>query len=75
MDVADRVASDFGAAFDSLAASPGMGWRRTHLTGPDLRWWRIHSYLLIYDPSARPLRVIRILHGARDLDRIFRQPR
>lgn len=69
---AAKVMDDFTSALDNLTASPGIGWKREHLTGPGIRWWRVHSYLLVYDPETKPLRVIRVLHGARDLDRIFR---
>ncbi len=68
---AERVANDFATALDTVAASPGIGWKREHLTGPDLRWWRVHGYLIIYDPMTKPLRVLRLFHGARDLERLF----
>ena len=71
--VAAKVMDDFMAALNNLAASPGIGWQREHLTGPGIRWWRVDSYLLVYDPQTKPLRVIRVLHGARDLARLFRQ--
>lgn len=67
----ERVAGDFEEALNALVSSPRMGWQRTHLTGPGLRWWRVHRYLVIYEPESRPLRVIRIVHGARDLESIF----
>jgi plasmid stabilization system protein ParE len=69
--VVEKVAGDFATALDALASSPGMGWQRIPLTGPEVRWWRVHSYLLVYDADSRPLRVIRIVHGARDLESIF----
>jgi len=71
--VVEKVASDFVVALDKLAASPRIGWQRAHLTGRGFRWWRVHNYLLVYDPESSPLRVIRILHGARDLERIFKR--
>lgn len=58
-------------AFERLTASPGMGYRRVQLTGPKLRWWPVSGFLVIYDPQADPLVVMRIVHGARDLDRLF----
>lgn len=70
--IANKVAGDFIRAFEGLVASPNIGWRRAHLTGPGVRWWRVHSYLLVYDPESKPLRVIRVLHGARDLEQVFR---
>ena len=32
--IADKVAGDFTRALNTLTASPGIGWRRKHLTGP-----------------------------------------
>lgn len=72
LGTADKVAGDFEAALETVAASPDIGWRRKHLTGSGIRWWRVHSYLVVYDPASKPLRVIRVLHGARDLGRFFR---
>ncbi|MDA8017187.1 MAG: type II toxin-antitoxin system RelE/ParE family toxin [Thermoanaerobaculia bacterium] len=69
--ICEKVASDFMAAFDNLAASPGIGWKREDLTGRSIRWWRVHSYLAAYNPETKPLRVIRIVHGARNLDSLF----
>lgn len=69
--VAESVLADFLEAFDKLAATPGVGFRRPELTGRDVRWWRVHSYLVVYDPEAKPLRIIRVIHGARDLTRLF----
>ncbi len=69
--VADKLLEDFEKAFSDLAAMPGMGWLRQDLTGPAFRWWRIHRYLILYDPVAKPLRIIRVIHGARDLPAIF----
>jgi plasmid stabilization system protein ParE len=37
---------------------------------PLIRFWVVHpykSYLIVYDPTTRPLGIIRILHGARKL--------
>lgn len=70
--IAAKVLDDFTDALDLLAVSPGIGWHREQLTGPDIRWWRVHSYLLAYSPLTKPLRVIRVLHSSRDLERLFR---
>jgi antitoxin ParD1/3/4/toxin ParE1/3/4 len=69
--VAESVLTDFVRAFEQLAATPGIGFRRPQLTGRDVRWWPVHSYLVVYDPQAIPLRVLRVLHGARDLKLLF----
>ena len=69
---AEHVLVHFLDAFDNLASSPGIGHHKRRLTGDTLRWWPVFRFLVLYDPEAEPLTVMRILHGARDLDRIFR---
>lgn len=68
---ADHVLSHFFDAFETLASSPGIGHLKQRLTGDTLRWWPVFRFLVIYDPVAEPLTVMRILHGARDLDSLF----
>jgi antitoxin ParD1/3/4/toxin ParE1/3/4 len=72
LEVAERLLSDLEAAFVRLEAMPRMGSLRKHLTGNVVRWWPVRGYLVVYDPSAKPLRILRVIHGARDLERIFR---
>ena len=68
---ASHVLEAFLEAFDTLTFTPGMGYRREHLTGATLRWWPVLRFQVLYDPETDPLTVMRIVHGARDLDRIF----
>ena len=65
-DIADRVLEDFYRAFGQLADAPGIGHRRTDLTSRNIRFWPVHSYLVIY-VETRPLRIVRIVHGRRNL--------
>ena len=59
-----------------LAEMPGMGARRD-FTNPrlaGLRSWPItgfRNHLIFYLPVHDGIEVVRVLHGARDLDRIF----
>ena len=69
--VANKLLEDFEKAFCDLAGMPRMGRIRKQLTGPSLRWWRVHRYLIVYDPETKPLRIVRVIHGARDLPAIF----
>lgn len=67
---ADRVLDLFDAAFEHLRALPQMGRARDDLrTG--LRMWPVGDYLIFYRVDPDALRVLRILHGARDLPAIF----
>lgn len=70
-DAADRVRDDFHQSFRKLAQDPGMGHCRQDLTSRDVLFWRVHSYLVIYR-SSTPLRIVRVIHGKRDVSRLLR---
>ena len=48
LDAADRVIDTLFAAFERLAAMPGLGHRREDLTDRPLRFWTVDAYLVIY---------------------------
>jgi antitoxin ParD1/3/4/toxin ParE1/3/4 len=54
-----------------LARTPGMGHLREDLADEPLKFWPVYSYLIIYRPETRPLQIVRVLHGARDLRRLL----
>lgn len=64
------VLSDFVHAFDLLTTQPLIGTTRPILTGPDIRWWWVHQFAILYEPS-RPARILRVVHGAKSLDTIL----
>ncbi|WP_184192588.1 type II toxin-antitoxin system RelE/ParE family toxin [Armatimonas rosea] len=60
--------------FAFLADQPGVGAPAGSLAVPDLRRWRIKGYekiLIFYHYDDHNLYLIRILHGARDLDSLL----
>ena len=67
VDAADRVEQEVRKAVTMLANNPGLGHLRSDLTSKPVRFWAVYSYLVIYDPDARPLEVVRILSGYRDV--------
>jgi plasmid stabilization system protein ParE len=69
LDSSEYVRGELETAFDRLVESPGLGHRRADLTDRDYRFWRVFSYLIVYDASSKPLRIIRVLHAARDARR------
>jgi len=52
---------------------PHLGHVREDVTVTHLRFWSHYSYLIVYNPNSKPLEVVRILHGARDLHRFFNE--
>lgn len=67
VDAADRVEQEIRRSVSMLADNPELGHLRRDLTSKPVRFWTVYSYLLIYDPGARPLEVVRILSGYRDI--------
>jgi plasmid stabilization system protein ParE len=72
IDAADRVEKDIIEAITILASNPELGHFRRDLTSRRVRFWRIHSYLIIYDPGVQPLEVVRILSGYRDVANLLK---
>ena len=66
-DAANRVEVEILDACLRLAARPDLGHHRRDLTDKPVRFFLVRrTYLVVYDPTAEPLEVIRVLHGARD---------
>jgi antitoxin ParD1/3/4/toxin ParE1/3/4 len=72
-DAAHRVLKELRAAMKKLAHMPEMGHYRRDLVSEPLRFWPVYSYLIIYRPEARPIQVVRVLHGARDVRSILEE--
>jgi plasmid stabilization system protein ParE len=68
---ADRVESVIREKLVFLAGSPGTGHRRRDLTGADVRFFPVYSYLIVYRPDTTPLQVAAILDGARDVAKLL----
>jgi toxin ParE1/3/4 len=56
-----------------VAAMPGIGHLREDIADESLRTWLVYSYLVIYRATIKPIQVVRILHGARDIGAIMRR--
>jgi toxin ParE1/3/4 len=67
-----RVESVIREKIVYLAAMPGAGHWRTDLTDELVKFWPIYSYLIVYRPETKPLQVVAILHGRRDVEQLLR---
>jgi plasmid stabilization system protein ParE len=77
IDAADRVAAAIFDACAFLAAAPLRGHVHKDLTSLPVRWWtvlRYSNYVIVYDPAAKPLQILRILHGARNVSGQLKTP-
>ncbi len=76
-DLARRMAKATVQAARRVVAHPLIGHSRPDLLGPPFRFWAVPSfpYLLVYDASAAPPKVLRVLHTARDLPPLLAEMR
>jgi plasmid stabilization system protein ParE len=65
--MADRVEKVTLEKFALLAGDPGIGHERSELTAANVRFFRVYSYPIVYRPSTKPLQVVAVLHGARNV--------
>ena len=78
VEAADRVEEAIYDACAFLAESPLRGHSRKDLTKWPVRFWtvpRYSNYVIVYDQADRPLKIIRILHGARNVARELKSER
>lgn len=66
-----KVVDALDDAMQLLADNPGMGHFRPDLTPQDVRFWSVFRYLVIYRPDTKPLEIVRVLHGKRDVRRLL----
>lgn len=69
--VARHVLGEIAKALRFLALTPGAGHSRSDLTPEAVKFWPVFSYLIVYNPTMRPLGIARVLHGSRDLLTLF----
>lgn len=71
ISVTDRMIDRLHAQFSKLAAFPGMGKARDDIRS-GLRSIAVDGYVVFYLPVEDGVRIIRVLHGSRDIDGEFR---
>lgn len=62
-----KVVDALDEAMQLLADNPMIGHIRRDLAGDDVRFWSVFKYLIVYHPQTKPLQVVRVLYGSRDL--------
>lgn len=69
---ADRIGRRLETAFQLLAKFPHTGHTRSDVpTMEPVLFWTVGAYVIAYRPTPKPLSVIRIVHGSRDLAALF----
>ncbi len=73
IEVADRVESVIRERIVFLARHPGAGHSRKDLSSLPVRFFPVYSYLIVYRPKTKPLQIVAILHGRRDVGRVLQK--
>jgi toxin ParE1/3/4 len=63
---ADRVLDDIEEKLLLLADQPGLGPARPDIA-PDLRYFPVRRYLILYRQITDGIEIVRVVHGARDV--------
>ncbi len=73
-ETADRVLAALFRGLHKLADNPAIGHRRTDLTDRNVLFYRVHSWLIIYQPQpGKPLPVLAVLHAKRNVARLLQK--
>jgi toxin ParE1/3/4 len=67
---ATRLLNRIDATCQMLAEQPGLGSRRDYIR-EGMRLWTMGVYLILYRIQAEGVEIVRVVHGRRDLKRIF----
>jgi plasmid stabilization system protein ParE len=73
IEAADHWIGKLFDAFDSLARTPGMGHKREDLTAHLILFWPVGAYLILYRCQTRPIEIVAVTQGARDIPSFLHQ--
>lgn len=70
-DQALGIVEKIEEAMGKLAENPAIGHERCDLAKEPLRFWLVQPYMIIYRPGTSPLEIVRVLHSARDIEKLL----
>jgi plasmid stabilization system protein ParE len=71
--LANRIEGEFYGLFASLGRMPGQGHTRKDLTKRPVLFFPLYSFLVVYEPDVRPIRIMAVLRGRRNVKRILKE--
>lgn len=72
VDLADRIDQEFHDLFASLSRMPHQGHQRTDLTKRKVLFFPLYSFLVIYQADTRPIRIMAVFRGRRNIKRLLK---
>lgn len=67
LNAAERVETEIRSAIEKVAEAPWIGHKHSESPDERLRFWVVHSWLIVYLPETKPVQIVRVLHGAREV--------
>jgi plasmid stabilization system protein ParE len=71
--LANRIEDEFYNLFASLGRMPGQGHTRKDLTRHPVLCFPMYSFLVVYQPDPRPVRIVAVIRGKRNVKRILKE--
>jgi toxin ParE1/3/4 len=68
---ADKLLDDLQSRFELLAANPELGELQSQLSDGSYRRFCFRKYVIYYRPLADGIVLVRVLHGARDHEKLI----
>lgn len=72
VSAADEREEEILGAIELLARSPGLGHWRQDLTSEPVKFLTVGRHVVVYRPDTRPLHVVAIVDGLRDVAKVIR---
>jgi plasmid stabilization system protein ParE len=70
---ARAVLNKFYDAFAILADNSQIGHIKDKVQPRKFKFWSVYSYQIIYNPESKPLEILRILSGYRDIESLLNE--
>jgi len=73
VELANRIELEFYELFASLGRMPGQGHTRKDLTKRPVLFFPLYSFLIVYRPDVKPIRIMAVLRGRRNVKRMLQE--
>jgi plasmid stabilization system protein ParE len=71
--LANRIEDEFEELFMALGRMPAQGHTRKDLTSRPVLFFPMYSFLIVYQPDTRPIRIMAVLRGRRNLKGLLKK--
>jgi len=73
VDLANRIENEFYDLFAALSRMPGQGHTRKDLTKQPVLFFPLYSFLVVYQPDVKPIRIMAVVRGKRNVKHLLKE--